>query len=391
MVSGPDLPLPPGGNPATAYPPFSRFSYLPTVSNPAPDPYIDSAEKLECLISSLPVGENVKVAIDTEADSLHSYKEKLCLVQLACGETKVLIDPLAITDLLPLMDWLDKVQVWMHGADFDMTLMRRTFDRIPPRILDTQVAARLCGVKQFGLAYLVESVFGVTLSKQSQRADWGKRPLSQKMIDYALNDVLYVVELGDGYVKRLRELGREAWFLESCDDARRSVLDRSAPDPDEMWRISGSGKLRPGGLNFLRSLWHWRDREAARMDRPAFKVLNNDDLLRHSEALEGGGSARLPDRFPSAVVRRFEKAIRDARETPEADWPRRPKARRRERNPAAEKRFEELKAHRDKTGAELDIDAALLGSRYVLEEIAFDETVAPKLLMKWQLDLMGLA
>lgn len=380
--------------PSSSLIPETLPSSIP-LSHPVPDPalsesYIATPEALEALLARIPSGPGVRCAIDTEADSLHSYREKLCLIQLACGEEKVIIDPLSIPDLSPLVKWLQEVEIWMHGADFDMTLMKRTWDLIPERIFDTQAAARLCGEKQFGLAYLVESVFGVKLSKQSQRADWGKRPLSARMIEYALNDVHYIFELADRFVARLRELGREEWFLESCQDARETVLKRPTADREEQWRISGCGKLRPCGLNYLRALWQWRDAEAQRMDRPAFKVTGNLDLLNWAEALENGGDADLHGRFPPPFHRRFHKAVRDAREAPQTSWPQRPPRLRYDRNPEAERQFEVLKEKRDRLGRELDLDPSLIASRASLEAVSFQPERADELFLQWQRRLMGI-
>ena len=350
--------------------------------------YIDTPDKLRAWLDSLPPPADARVALDTEADSLHSYKEKLCLVQMAVGPDKALIDPLGVPDLTPLMDYLCEAEVWLHGADFDMTLMRRTFDRIPPTIFDTQIAARLTGARQFGLAAMVENTFGITLSKQSQRADWGRRPLTQKMIDYAFYDVHYIIELADIYLAKLRALGREEWFNQCCEDARNSVLKRAVADPDEMWRVPGSGKLRPRGLHMLRAVWHWRDHEASRIDRPTFKIISNAELLAFGEAAQEGNEVRLPDRYPPPFHRRFYKALKDASEVPESDWPRRPPRRRVERNPEAEKRFEGFKEKRDRLGASLDLDPSLIASRSALEAIAADQALAPTLLLPWQLQLM---
>jgi ribonuclease D len=356
----------------------------------ASDHFICTPEALHSFLNAIPNGDGVRVAIDTEADSLHSYREKLCLIQMGVGDRKVLIDPLGIADLSPLLSYLDSSEIWLHGADLDMSLMRRTYGHIPVRMFDTQVAARLCGERQFGLAHLVESNFGVALSKQSQRADWGRRPLTDRMIEYALNDVHFIIPLADKFLAKLRELGREEWFRQSCEDARLSVLRRPPPDPDELWRLTGSGKLRPAGLNFLRALWRWRDSEAERLDRPTFKVIGNQDLLNFAEALQEGAEVRLPDRYPPPFHRRFYRALKEAREVPEADWPKRPARRRHERNPEAEKRFDALKELRDRKGAELDLDPALLGSRAVLEAIADNEERAPELLLPWQLAVLGL-
>ena len=110
--------------------------------------------------------EGTKVcAIDTEADSLHRHKESLCLIQFTAGSECVLIDPLAIEDLGPLDDYLKDSTVWMHGADYDMTMLKREFGRLPETVFDTQIGARLLGVKKFGLGNLVEHYFDVVLSK----------------------------------------------------------------------------------------------------------------------------------------------------------------------------------------------------------------------------------
>lgn len=354
------------------------------------DHYLATPDALKAWLSRLPQGDGIRVAIDTEADSLHSYREKLCLIQMGVGENKALIDPLGIPDLTPLVEYLDRAEIWVHGADLDMTLMKRTFNHIPERLYDTQVAARLTGERQFGLAHLVESKFGIALSKQSQRADWGKRPLTDKMIEYALNDVHYILPLADGFLTKLRELGRESWFLESCADARQSVLNRPAPNPDEQWRITGSGALRPCGLHYLRAFWRWRDREAERIDRPTFKIIGNAELLAFAAGMQEGKDAILPDRYPPPFHRRFYKALKEAKEAPESEWPRRPPRRRNERNPEAERRFDALKEKRDRLATELNIDPSLLGSRAVLEQIAVDSSKAGDLLLNWQRRILEL-
>ena len=353
------------------------------------DHYLATPDALQAWLSRLPQGDGVRVALDTEADSLHSYREKLCLIQMGVGDKKALIDPLGIPDLSPLVEYLDRSEIWVHGADLDMTLMKRTFNHIPERLYDTQVAARLAGERQFGLAHLVESKFGVALSKQSQRADWGKRPLTEKMIEYALNDVHYIIPLADGFLTRLRALGREGWFLESCADARQSVLNRPAPDPEEQWRITGSGALKPCGLHYLRAFWRWRDREAERIDRPTFKIIGNAELIAFATGMQEGRDAVLPDRYPPPFHRRFYKALKEAKEVPESEWPRRPHRRRSERNPEAERRFDVLKEKRDRLGSELNIDPSLLGSRAVLEQLAEDAGRAGDLLLNWQRQILG--
>ncbi len=354
--------------------------------------YIDTPEALTRFLDSIPPEGRLRCAVDTEADSLHSYKEKLCLVQFSAGEFHAIIDPLLIRGpaLEPLNEFMAHTEVWMHGADFDMTMLKRTFDCIPQRIFDTQTAARLSGTKQFGLANLVEEVFGVVLSKSSQRANWGRRPLLDKMIEYALNDVRYILPLADHYTAKLRTLGRYEWFLESCADARKTVSDRPAPDADNAWRINGSGTLKPQGMSFLRALWQWRDKEAERLDRPSFKVIGNVEIIQFSEALQAGNEAQLPQRFPMSAARRFHNTVREAKLLTPEQWPKRKFGKRLERSNDAEKRFEELKMKRDRIASELDLDPALIASRSAMDFISIDSATAGEHLLTWQCGLLGL-
>lgn len=326
-------------------------------------------------------------AIDTEADSLHRHKESLCLIQFSAGEESVLIDPLAIDDLSPLSDYLKDATVWMHGADYDMTMLRREFGEIPPVVYDTQIGARLLGVKQFGLGNLVEHYFGVVLLKSSQKADWGKRPLSEKMIDYALNDVIYLLEMGDKIVAELKEKGRYEWFAESCETAREKVVERD-DSRDDQWRISGSGKLGPHGLACLRALWHWRDKEAETWDRPSFMVATNRDLIEWSTLLTEGKNIDLPRHFRSDRVKRFKETITELKNLPKSEWPARPLTKRRKRDREFDRQVDDLIARRNKLAAALDIDGSLIASRAVIESIAAHEALPADVLMKWQLALL---
>lgn len=350
--------------------------------------YIDSTESLVRLLDKCGEEERPRCAIDTEADSLHCYEEKLCLIQFAVGEHFAIIDPLAIDDLTPLMHFLDRTELWLHGADFDMRMLRRTFDRIPETVYDTQTAARLLGSRKFGLANLVEEHFDVVLPKGSQKADWGQRPLPTKMLDYAINDVRYLLPMADSLVGRLEEAGRWDWFVESCEAARASASVRREKDEDLVWRISGWGKLERQGMAYLRAVWRWRDGEASRRDRPSFKIIGNDRLLEYSHALAAGEDVRLPERFPSAPVRRFREAIRAAADLPKEEWPEGPKRVRGKRDPNAEKRFEKLRAQRDKSAESLEIDGTLIGSRATLERVAAEPAAASEVLLGWQMQLL---
>jgi ribonuclease D len=333
--------------------------------------------------------ESPVCAIDTEADSLHRYRESLCLIQFADRAGSVLIDPLAIEDLSPLGRYLAKATVWMHGADYDMTMFKRQFNELPAVVYDTQIGARLLGVRRFGLGDLVSLYFGVELSKSSQKADWGKRPLSEKMVEYALNDVDYLLEMGDKIVAGLHEKGRYGWFEESCLAARQRVLDRD-DSKEENWRVQGSGKLEPRGLAYLRALWQWRDGEAKAWDRPSFMVAPNRQLLEWSIELAAGKKISPPPHFRSDRVKRFRDAVAAAEALDPAEWPERPTGKRRKRDRDFDRRVDELLKIREQAATRLDIEGSLIAPRAVLEGIAAEEVEVPEVLLSWQRQCLGL-
>lgn len=328
-------------------------------------------------------------AIDTEADSLHRYKESLCLIQFTAGDDSVLIDPLSIQDLSPLARYLEDATVWMHGADYDMTMFKREFGELPAVVYDTQIGARLLGVRRFGLGDLVNQYFGIELSKSSQKADWGKRPLSPKMIEYALNDVDYLLEMGDMIVAKLKELGRYDWFEESCIAARQKVLDRD-DTKEENWRVQGSGKLDRRGLACLRALWRWRDAEAAAWDRPSFMVVTNRQLLAWTIDLSAGKKIDLPHHFRPDRVKRFKAAIAEMEVLTEEHWPERPTGKRRKRDRDFDRKVDELIKGREKAAGKLDIDGSLIAPRAVLESLAAGDAKPSDVLLKWQRECLGL-
>ncbi len=351
---------------------------------------IDSTERLvQHLAKIRPESQAPVCAIDTEADSLHRYRESLCLIQFAVRGESVLIDPLAIEDLSPLGEYLSEATVWMHGADYDMTMFKRQFGALPAVIYDTQIGARLLGARRFGLGDLVQKYFGVELSKSSQKADWGKRPLSPKMIEYALNDVDYLLEMGDLIVAGLKDLDRYTWFEESCAAARQKVLDRD-DSKEENWRVQGSGKLDCRSLAYLRGLWQWRDAEAKAWDRPSFMVLTNRLLLEWSIDLAAGKNISLPHHFRPDRVKRYRSSLAEIENLAESDWPERPCGKRRKRDRDFEKKVDALIKTREEAAAKLDIEGSLIAPRAILEALAAMEAKPSQVLLNWQQLCLGL-
>jgi len=336
----------------------------------------------------------VHVGLDLEADNMHHYKEQLCLVQMHALGRNLLIDPLAIADLSPLMRYLEapRREVWMHGADFDMCLFQAAWQWLPPKVWDTQIAAQLLGLRQFGLAALVDQFLGIQLSKSSQREDWSRRPLGSKMLEYAALDAAVIMPLREMLAVRLVATERWEWFVESCSVARDNALSREGKDEDSVWRISGWGKLKGKELAYLREFWHWRDAEAERRDVPHFKVLGNRDLIELAEMCAGGRRPTVRRRMSRDAREKLPELINKVESMPSGQWPRKLKASRMEKPDGFDERFEELRGRRDAVATELGIDPAVVANRRNLELLAAGGTAGEEVkLMHWQRQLLGLA
>jgi ribonuclease D len=338
----------------------------------------------------LPHIESVdRVAIDTEADSLHCYREKLCLLQISIPGGDFIVDPLADVDLAPLRDAFATKEIVLHGSDYDLRLLRRNLDFAPQRIFDSVIAARLIGIREFSLAALVKHYFNIELAKGSQKANWAQRPLSKKMAEYAMNDTRYLLPLAERLEKELDSLGRIEWFRQSCQRALEQAATDRERDVDEAWRISGAGALRGRASAILRELWNWRESEAEGVDRPPFHVLQNRELLTSAQRFATGEN---PDYKHFSDRRRaaFREAAKRGLELPEKDWPVRP--RRSGTRPTAEviKLTEKLRQNRDDAAKELHIESSFIAPRATLEAVAANPSRADALLVPWQRELLKL-
>jgi ribonuclease D len=329
-----------------------------------------------------------RVAVDTEADSLHCYREKLCLLQISLPGRDSIVDPLADVDLAPLRATLERKEIVLHGADYDLRMLRRGLNFVARRIFDTLISARLLGVREFSLAALVKRYFGVELPKGSQKANWARRPLPARMLAYAINDTHYLLPLADRLESQLRERGRFDWLRQSCQSAIEQAAMERIRDDDELWRIRGSGSVRGLEAAVLRALWQWREKEAEAADRPPFHILQNHELLNAALSFASG---RTPDYRHFSARRRqaFQEAAQTALRLPESEWP--VLRRRFGTRPSHEtiRRAEELRRRRDRAATELDLEPSFIASRSTLEAIAADQTRATTLLVPWQCELLS--
>ena len=349
---------------------------------------IDSQEKLTAF---LPVVKAAAwLAIDTEADSLHAYPEKVCLIQISTAAGDRLVDPLAGFDLAPFLEALAGRELIFHAADYDLRLLRKHHDFVPTEIFDTMLAARLLGEKQFGLGALVEKFLGVKLDKGPQKADWAQRPLTQRMEDYARNDTRFLKTLEEKLRAELTAKGRLAWHQESC---ARLIAESSVPpviDPDDVWRIKGSTFLEKPALAVLRELWHWREREAVAASRPPFFVLSHESMVTISIAVSEHlpFEPMIPPRMHPRRRENLLAAIRAAQAVPPEQFPEKIRHHSQRPTEAEFRRFRELEKIRDHHAHGLQLDPTLIAPKSVLGDLARDwDRHAPEL-MNWQRNLL---
>lgn len=334
-------------------------------------------------------GPSGRIAVDTEGDSLHCYFEKLCLIQLSVPDQDLIVDPLSGIDFRRFNQFVLERTAVFHGCDYDLRMLRRGAGFTPGAVFDTYLAARLLGIKEVGLASLVKNFFGLDLPKSSQKANWARRPLTPVMLDYAINDTKFLLPLADRLEAQLREINRWSWYEESCARAVTATAEDRERDPERVWKIGGSAVLSPRGLAVLRELWFWRDSEAQKVDRPTFQIMRNEELIELAKGAVSDAKVRTPGWLPAARRRRLEETIERALQVPESGWPQRAKSVRVRSSPEQEQRLDRLRAKRDAVSNELGLDPAIIASRGILEAVSREPDLAPRVLMDWQRDLLG--
>jgi ribonuclease D len=350
---------------------------------------IDTGVKLGAFLPQL--AGAAWVAMDTEADSLHCYPEKLCLVQMSVPGQDVLIDPLADLDLAPLWGALNGREIILHGGDYDLRLLRRGPGFIPHAVFDTMLAARLLGEPAFGLQSLVRGRLGVELEKGPQKANWSMRPLSPRLLSYAENDTRHLKALADALRAALEAAGRLGWHAQMCGQLLAEASVVVPEDPDQVWRLGGSDRLDRRGLAVLRELCQWREAEAIAANRPLFFVMNHDLVLEIAAAAARGAALEplMPRRLSDRRRQGLLAAVQRAGELPEDRLPHPRKRHGKRLSMTARNRLEALKQHRDRLATQWKIDPSLIASKATLVELAADWDAHAPALLPWQREALA--
>ena len=349
---------------------------------------IDTNEKLAGLLPKLRAAP--WIALDTEADSLHAYPEKVCLIQISITGSDLLVDPLAKINLEPLFEEFNSHELIFHAADYDLRLLEKHHQFRPTAIFDTMLAARLLGELQFGLSALVEKFLGVKLDKGSQKADWAQRPLTERMETYARNDTHYLKPIADKLKSELEAKGRLAWHQESCARLREECSRPSVADSDSIWRVKGSSILNRPALAVLRELWQWRETEAIAYCRPPFFVLNHERMVDISDAAAACHPFEniLPPKMSPRRRETLMEAVRAGIKVPADNQPQVLRHKFHRPSEVEFRRFRELEKIRDAHARKLGIDPTLIASKATLGDLSRDWEKHSSELMNWQRELL---
>jgi ribonuclease D len=241
--------------------------------------WVNSSQSLGQMVGGLKL--QPRLAVDTESNSLHAYQERVCLIQFSTPRTDFLVDPLALDDLSSLGPLFAdaRIEKIFHAAEYDLICLRRDFGFHFANLFDTMHAARVLGYSAVGLDKLLGSKFGIQTDKRYQKADWAARPLTPEQIHYARLDTHYLIGLRDVLEQELRE--KDRWELAQEDFRRAVQWDEPKPKSvAEAWeRYSSRRDLTNRELTLLSELLNNREKIAATLDRPLFKVIEDEKLI----------------------------------------------------------------------------------------------------------------
>ncbi len=327
------------------------------------------------------------VGLDTEFVRERTYYAELCLVQLALPDALVLVDPLKV-DIRPLAQALrgpgPKI---VHAGRQDLELLLQETGGLPSPLFDTQIAAALIGHHdQVGYAKLVAQLLAVELNKDATRTNWALRPLSERQLAYAQDDVRYLDALRDKLGSELVRLGRMDWLTEDCEALTEPGLYRFHPD-QLVHRYRQGASLSPGGQAIFQELLVWREAAAQEANLPRNWVLPDTVLAELAArppknqtelAAHRGLSPQSLERWGGAAMATIERA---------GDSPRRPWALPR-LDPEQERLYMALAVHVDACAKALAIEAGVLCSRRTLKEIV--QGAPPGNLVRgWRAEVLG--
>lgn len=338
------------------------------------------------------------VAFDTEFLSEFTYRPELCLLQFATPEYSVAVDPFEVRDLSrwwALMADPD-LQVVVHGGREEVRYCLRYAGTRPGRVFDVQIAEGL-EARGFPLNYtaLVARVLGERTHGKETRTDWRKRPLTDRQIAYAIEDVEHLLRIWERQRETLGSRGRLEWAEAEC---RRFVDDIEQEPHRENWRkLPGIQSLSSRELAVARELYHWREREAATRDKPARKVLRDDLIieLAHRQPADAADLLATRDMNRSDYRRAAPEMLAAVRRAQDLPGDQLPKVRRNEKDQDEQILAQLLNIALANRCAQLEIALGLVGTTADLKHLVRWQVYGdrsgepPRLMQGWRAEVCG--
>jgi len=288
--------------------------------------YIDSSEQLTNFCNE--INNAGFCAIDTEFVREKTYYPILSLIQIASEEHMACIDPLVIDNFEPLVSLIKNPNLTkvFHSPSQDLEILFQQFAHMPQPIFDTQLAAAVLGYDhQIGYADLVEQITGVKLDKKHTRANWNRRPLSEDEINYAMDDVRYLLPVYQTLKAELEDKKRYAW-IEKDLLAMTSISNYQVETADLWQRLKGVQKLKGVELQIVRHLCQWREKMAQQKDLPRRWVVKDDLLieiarLKPSRITDLDAVRDINEKFIQRHGGKLLEIVTTALNTPKSEWP----------------------------------------------------------------------
>lgn len=354
-----------------------------------------SADWQACLVH---LQAESRLAIDLEANSMHAYREQVCLIQISTLERDFIIDPLIDADWEPLGEIIENsaVEKVFHAAEYDLILLMRQFGWQLNNLFDTMWAARILGYERYGLASLLNQFYDIELDKRYQKSNWCKRPLSPEQLIYAQRDTRYLLEFRDRLATELKQADRWLEAQKIFEEQTHVTLPNIDFDPNGFWSISGSKDLRTKGQSILKGLYVYRDKLAQKRNQPLFKVFSDRTLLELAKAAPRNiNEMKRVYGMSNGQVRRYGHqllaVISQSRNQPP------PPPRKRTKRPAEDisERYDRLHNWRKLRAQERGVESDVIISRDALWSIARENPQTKQQLAdipfvgQWRTDLYG--
>ncbi len=269
-----------------------------------------------------------RFALDLEFIPEKTFRPVLALVQVATPSQIYIIDPLAQLSLDGLWNRMADPHFAkvLHAGREDLSIIFQLSKLMPQNIFDTQIAAGFLGLGYpTGYKKLLAEVLHTKISKSESFTDWLARPLSQLQIEYAEDDVRYLLPLADQLIKMLKEKDRLTWVMDECISIFGQETTFINKDHG-FFRIKGARGLSRQKLAILEALCQLRTQEAKRNNKPLKSILSDISLLELSKKMPTDVSAFDEMRGlnlgqAKRLGREIIAAIKQTLSLPENDWP----------------------------------------------------------------------